>query len=332
MPRHPALRPRASRRPALAALTTLLLATAGLALTATAASAAPADVRINEIESSGGATVADWVELSNPTTSAVDASGLKIKDSDDTHAFVVVPSGTSIPAGGTYAIDVDVPGGFGLGAGDSVRLFAADGTTVLDSYTWTTHAATTYGRCPDGTGAFTTTTVPTRGAANDCGPAVRFNEVESNGGTAGRLGRAGQRRHHRGRPLGLDVKDNDDGHAFAVIAAGTTIAPGGYLVLTRPSLGFGLGAADSVRLFPPADLLVDSYSWTAHATTTYGRCPNGTGAFTTTGASTRAHQGLHHTPTPRRPRRPAPPGRAVPPSRPSTPPPSPAWSPATSAA
>jgi hypothetical protein len=47
-------------------------------------------------------------------------------------------------------------------------------------------------------------------------------------------------------------------------------------------LHFGLGSADSARLFDPAGAPVDSYSWTAHATTTYGRCPSGSGAFTTT--------------------------------------------------
>ena len=57
---------------------------------------------------------------------------------------------------------------FGLGGADSARLFAADGTTLVDSYTWTAHAATTYGRCPDGTGAFATTTASTKGAANAC--------------------------------------------------------------------------------------------------------------------------------------------------------------------
>ncbi len=44
--------------------------------------------------------------------------------------------------------------GFGLGGADAVRLLAADGTTLVDSSEWTVHAATTYGRNPDGTGDF----------------------------------------------------------------------------------------------------------------------------------------------------------------------------------
>src|SRR6478735_9245242 len=126
------------------------------------------DVRINEVESNGGTPV-DWIELVNTGTAAVDVSGLKLKDSDDTHSFVVVPGGTTIAAGGFYAVDVDVTGGFGLGGADTARLFGTDGTTLLDSYSWTAHATTTYGRCPDGTGSFTTTASVTKGAANDCG-------------------------------------------------------------------------------------------------------------------------------------------------------------------
>lgn len=58
--------------------------------------------------------------------------------------------------------------GFGLGSPDAVRLFDQQGTLV-DSYTWTPHATTTYGRCPNGTGAFVTMNTTTKGAANNCG-------------------------------------------------------------------------------------------------------------------------------------------------------------------
>ena len=58
--------------------------------------------------------------------------------------------------------------GFGLGAADAARLFRPDGSHAIDSYTWTAHAATTYGRCPNGSGDFATTVVPTKDAANNC--------------------------------------------------------------------------------------------------------------------------------------------------------------------
>ncbi len=71
--------------------------------------------------------------------------------------------------GAFLVVDTGVNGfNFGLGSSDSVRIMDASGTLV-DSYSWTAHAATTYGRCPDGTGAFTTTVASTKGTANSCG-------------------------------------------------------------------------------------------------------------------------------------------------------------------
>src|SRR6188474_1163170 len=82
---------------------------------------------------------------------------------------------------------------------------------------------------------------------------------------------------------GFAFRDNDDTHTY-LIPVGTTIAAGGYLALDEAEFGFGLGSADSARLFDATGVPVDSYSWTAHAATTYGRCPNGAGAFITTTA------------------------------------------------
>ncbi|MEV0676107.1 lamin tail domain-containing protein [Actinosynnema sp. NPDC050436] len=128
------------------------------------AGAAASDVRINEVESSGGSP-GDWVELVNTGTAAVDVSGWVVKDDDDSHAFTV-PAGTAVAAGGHLALDVDPA--FGLGSSDSARLFRPGAGTPVDSYSWNGHATTTYGRCADGVGAFTTTTAPTKGSANAC--------------------------------------------------------------------------------------------------------------------------------------------------------------------
>ncbi|HEX8103339.1 MAG TPA: hypothetical protein VF533_12055 [Solirubrobacteraceae bacterium] len=124
-------------------------------------------IKINEVESEG---VADFIELTNISGTATDASGLILKDSDDTRTLAL-PAGTTVPAGGFAAVDTDVAGGFGLGASDAARVFLPDGTTEIDGYSWTTHAVTSFGRCPDGTGAFDTTASVTEGAANDCPPA-----------------------------------------------------------------------------------------------------------------------------------------------------------------
>lgn len=248
----------------------------------------PAGLRINEVESSGG-TPGDWVELVNTGSAPVDAGGLRLKDNDDTHAFSVVPAGTTIPAGGSYVVE-EAALGFGLGSADSARLFAADGSTLIDSYTWTAHATTTYGRCPDGTGAFRTTTSPTKGAANDCSSPVRINEVESSGGTPGDWVEFVNAGSTPADVSGWTVKDNDDTHAL-VIPAGTSIAAGGYWV-AEVEASFGLGGADSARLYDATGALVDSFAWTAHASTTYGRCPDASGAFGTTLAVTKGATNL----------------------------------------
>ena len=136
------------------------------------------------MESSGGSP-GDWVELYNAGPSAVDLSGWSFVDNDDTHVRYALPAGTSIPAGGFLLLE-EAAFGFGLGAGDTARLFDSVGSLV-DSYTWTSHATTTYGRCPDGTGGFLTTTAVTKSAANDCSSPVTvlINEVESSGGVPG---------------------------------------------------------------------------------------------------------------------------------------------------
>jgi hypothetical protein len=137
---------------------------------ALAASTIPASaaIVINEVESDD-AVVADFVELTNTDAAMADIGGYVIKDSDDGHAYTI-PAGTLLAPGGYYVADVNSgPGAFGLGSNDSARLFApADLVTPVDSYSWTSHAAATYGRCPDGTGPIGSTSSSTRGVANTC--------------------------------------------------------------------------------------------------------------------------------------------------------------------
>ena len=262
---------------------------------APAAHAADTDITINEVESAGG-TPGDWIELYNAGTTPVDVSGWVVKDSDDSRT-AAIPAGSTIPSGGYYVIEETVLG-FGLGGNDAARIYLPDGTTLIDSYAWTTSATTTYGRNPDGTGAFATTTASTKGSANDFSPPVVVpppatlppvvvNEVESNGGTPGdwiELGNTGQSTVD---VSGYILRDDNPGNAPLVLPANTTIESGGYLTVdTEPT--FGLGNGDTAGFYAPdGTTVIDSYTWTTHATTTYGRCPDLTGAFTTTAASTR---------------------------------------------
>jgi len=302
-----------------------LVGTAAPASAATGAPTLPGTVVVNEIESDGG-TPGDWIELANTTSAPVDVSGLVLKDNDDTHAFTL-PAGTTLPALGFLVVDesTDPAAGlsFGLGKADSVRLFDADGTTLLDSYSWTAAAATTYGRLPDRTGAFGVTPASSKGTANaaattptptptDPGttpapapaptpaptpaPApvtttLRINEVESNGDDTDwvELTNVGS--------TAVDVSgwsflDGDDSHAKYVLPAGSTVAPGGFFVIdqaqgVRPGFDFGLGGADSARVYDTSGALALTYSWTEHSLVSYGRCPDGTGEFATTTTSTK---------------------------------------------
>src|SRR5262249_14743342 len=154
---------------------------------------------------------------------------------------------------------------------DAARFFAPDGATLIDSYAWTAHAVNTYGRCPDATGTFKQTTTVTKGAPNDCSLVIRINEIESNGGTPGDWVELFNATPADADVSGYVFRDNDDTHTY-VLPSGTTIAASAYLVLDEARFGFGLGAADAARLFKPGGVAIaDSYAWTAHATTTYGR-------------------------------------------------------------
>lgn len=283
------------RRSALAVFAAVSAVVPVLALAAPATAAPVADVKINEVESSGG-TPGDWVELINNGTTDADIGGWVVKDNDDTHSYTI-PSGTTITAGGYYVVDTDLPAHanpFGLGGADSARLYAPGVTDPVDSYTWTTAATVTYGRCPNGTGGFVDTAASTKGAANSCPattPNVKINEVESNDGTNPDWIELINNATVPADIGGWVVKDSDDTHAIT-LPSGTTVAPGGYFVINTddPNVtgNFGLGTGDSARLFTAgAASLVDSYTWTQHAAVTYGRCPNGTGGFVDTRAATK---------------------------------------------
>jgi hypothetical protein len=121
-------------------------------------------VRANEVESDLGSP-GDWVELFNTSANAISLAGYQLRDNDDAHRYTI-PAGVTIAPGGFVVIDESALG-YGFGAADNVRLFSPGGA-LLDSYTWTTSAPITYGRCPDGIGSFAATSVSTKGSANQC--------------------------------------------------------------------------------------------------------------------------------------------------------------------
>ena len=80
---------------------------------------------------------------------------------------------------------------------------------------------------------------------------MHINEVESSGGVPGDWIELINTGAAPADISGWLIRDNDDTHTY-FLPAGTIIPAGGYLVVEEASLGFGLGSADSVRLFDPA--------------------------------------------------------------------------------
>lgn len=118
-------------------------------------------VVLNEIQSNDPDGGADWIELANPTDEELNISGIVIKDNDDTHEYRI-PDGTTISASGFLVIK---DFGFGLGKGDSVRLYE-DGVQIEET-TWEGHTAPTWGLYPDVNGKeYRNTLEATPGAAN----------------------------------------------------------------------------------------------------------------------------------------------------------------------
>jgi hypothetical protein len=244
------------------------------------------DVVINEIESNADAT--DWVEVVNTGSTPVDVSGWSVMDGDPVgHASETtpLPAGTMLEPGAYRVFDQPTDFVFGLGNGDTVTLRDAN-LNVVDEHVYAAHAEGVLARCADGTRDFVDIAISTKGLRNACGNPVRINEVESDGGSPGDWNELVTPTSSALDVSGVIVKDDDDTHSYSIPAA-TTVPAGGYLVIEGADLGFGLGDGDSVRLFD-GDLLIDSTTWGAgHAATTWGRCPDVTGAFAVTAESTK---------------------------------------------
>ncbi|HEX7351080.1 lamin tail domain-containing protein [Brachybacterium sp.] len=289
--RHPVLHRPVRRRPVLhrlGALTGALALSAPLVATVLApaapALAAPADVRISEVESDDPDGSADWVELVNSGADPVDLSGWFLRDDDDSRDWQI-PAGTVIAPGEHLVLDHEdaAPGGFdfGLGKADAARLVAADGTTLIDSLTWTEHAPTSYIVID---GEVTASAEVTKGAENSGpyvpppaaeehpdGDALRVTEAVSEGEDRVEIMNVSDRTIDLTDWYLLDEKDLP-AEVPAVVPAGTELAPGERYVFA--GMPFGLGKGDQARLFAPNDRLVDSLAWPAdtHAAPSWQRC------------------------------------------------------------
>lgn len=153
-----------------------------------------AKVVINEISAKGG----DWIELYNPGAAAADIGGYGLCDDVDptmghmcdTGTIVTFPTGTTVPPGGFLLVVGNEPDDAGVGPhvmcldsgpttcfyatwkvsasnGEMVHLLDPS-QAVVDEELYPMNAVSsgeTWGRLPDGTGAFAANK-PTPGAAN----------------------------------------------------------------------------------------------------------------------------------------------------------------------
>ncbi|HEX6050286.1 MAG TPA: lamin tail domain-containing protein [Gemmatimonadaceae bacterium] len=117
-------------------------------------------------------------------------------------------------------------------------------------------------------------------------PNVRINEIESSHGSSRLYVELVNPTRVAVDISGWTVTNKDVRQSF-VFPAGSTIAPGGLLVVDETSLPFSLGANDAVRLFSRFGVLVDGLEWKDEAATTFGRCPTDASDFVTTTAPTK---------------------------------------------
>ncbi|MFZ6028553.1 MAG: lamin tail domain-containing protein [Chloroflexota bacterium] len=135
--------------------------------TATGGTGGCATVKLNEIlPANQSVYTSDWIELYNPSATAVNIGGCVIDDiTGGGGAPYTIPAGTTIAAYGFWTLD---RANVFNNSGDTVNWIAADGVTVLDSFTYGSSAydASWY-RLPDGgTWQTTTTSSPTKGSSN----------------------------------------------------------------------------------------------------------------------------------------------------------------------
>ncbi len=256
---------------------------------------------INEINSSPD----DWVEFINISDDAIDISGFEVRDDSDDHRWQF-PDNTLVEAGEIIVVDANsigkvyndqlnayVEGQFsealGIGSGDAIRLYNSTNEKI-DEYAWYNgHASyegdaalASFGRYPDGTGAFVLTK-ETKGSANQWHkPNVVINEVESNDDVTDWV------EIYNNSSNAIDISgwyvlDNDEvGHKSETtpIAEGTVLEAGELYVFDQPKdFSFGLGKADSVTIFAKGGAIVDTFTWTLPANGVYARVPDGTGAL-----------------------------------------------------
>ncbi|MSU62355.1 MAG: hypothetical protein EXS31_08165 [Pedosphaera sp.] len=249
---------------------------------------APPLIRINEIQAG---TDRDWLELYNTRMSAVQIGGWSLTDNSDPRQFVFQPA-TTIPAGGYLRIDCNASSVDLLVApfqlnrdGETVALF--DSSTNQVDVVW-------YGPVADGhTVGFVDGRLllcdATPGGPNEAAPLGLLSSVKINEFLANPDGGADWiELHNLGTmPVALQGCAIITSNSLARIASPTFIGAGGFAVLRADEnsgpdhLDLKLPAsAGLIALLAPNGEELDRVTYGPQATgITFGRLPDGTGAF-----------------------------------------------------
>jgi hypothetical protein len=276
-------------------------------------SSVPCPVVINEFLADNASIQADqdneyddWIELHNPTGSAVSLNGFHLSDNPANPSKWTFPD-TSIAAYGYLIIwadeddaQVGLHAGFKLSASGESVLLADPDTAIVDSTTYGAQTADiSAGRCPNGTGAFDDMT-PTFGQPNDCSSSspLVINEFLADNGSIqpdqdGEYDDWIELYNPTASGISLngfhlsDVPTNPAKWSFP----DTSIAAFEHLIIWADEddgqvglhANFKLSASgESALLADPDTAIVDSVTFGAQTEDiSVGRCPDGSGAFTT---------------------------------------------------
>ena len=302
----------------------MLLPSQALAVDTPAKMKAPQTaVVINEVESDAPNKGNDWVEITNIGTEQVDISGWYLTDDKgqerkDKGKTKALPAGTILKAGDFLILEEKVNFDFGLGKADIAILYNGKGEET-DRYAYTSVAAGTWSRQPDGSFADADATPGKTNATPAAGkpaqpagkPMLVLNEINSSPDDWVEVMNTGKETMDLS---GFELRDNSNDHRWR-FPEGSTLASGSLMVVDAKDSGLiyddqtktfvagtfeaaiGIGSGDSIRLYDKAGSLLDTYSWTNHASyggdpakASYGRYPDGTGTF----CLTKETRGLHN--------------------------------------
>ncbi len=235
----------------------------------------------------------EWIELYNPSDTAVDLSGYVLDDitSGGTGAYTI-PAGTTVPAYGFIVFYQSTTGIALNNAGDTVNFLKPDGTTVLDSYSYSSSTDdVSYGRETDGAANWITFNTPTPGESNG-GSSNLADLVVLNEFLPDPLSLYSEEWIELYNPSGVTVDISgyilDDittgGTGAYTIPAGTTIPAYGFIVFYQSTTGIALNnAGDTVNFIKPdGTTVLDSYTYSSSADdTSYGRQTDGGSTWVT---------------------------------------------------